>query len=452
MREGDPMDECKVEAALERPGRMTRAERRWHLGSALALVLAAILVWLIETPERSLDWPTLTICVALMALASRVEFDLPRGLTAPLQTVLVPMLVLLPAHAVTPAVVAALALGQLPDVFRGRVPASRLSVAIPNGWFAVGPAAVFAVLGERADVALVLPIAVAVQIAVDFGVSAMRDRELGGTPLRDQLTDSMWVYAIDVLLTPLGLMAALACDGRPGRLVLLLGVFAILAFFARERRSRLEQLQELYRAYRGTALVLGDVIEADDAYTGEHGRGVVSLALEVGTAMGLDAAKLRNVEFGALLHDVGKVAIPNEIINKPGPLDDAEWALMRTHTVEGQRMLERIGGVMGEVGTIVRASHERWDGGGYPDGLVGEAIPLEARIIAVCDAYHAMTTTRSYRRAMPIADALDELRRCAGTQFEPSVVDAALEVLSVAALDALYAGASSPASSSLARR
>jgi HD-GYP domain-containing protein (c-di-GMP phosphodiesterase class II) len=115
-------------------------------------------------------------------------------------------------------------------------------------------------------------------------------------------------------------------------------------------------------------------------------------------------------------------------------------------------MLERIGGFMRDVGTVVRASHERWDGGGYPDGLAGEAIPLEARIIGVCDAYHAMTTTRSYRAAMAVADALDELRRCAGTQFDPAVVAAALHLLAVAALDEAYAGVSSPASSSLARR
>ena len=99
--------------------------------------------------------------------------------------------------------------------------------------------------------------------------------------------------------------------------------------------------------------MLGDVVEADDAYTGEHCRGVVALCLEVGAAMALDAAGLRNLEFGALLHDVGKVAVPNEIINKPGPLDDEEWAMMRAHTIEGQRMLERIGGFMNEVGAIV---------------------------------------------------------------------------------------------------
>jgi HD-GYP domain-containing protein (c-di-GMP phosphodiesterase class II) len=114
---------------------------------------------------------------------------------------------------------------------------------------------------------------------------------------------------------------------------------------------------------------------------------------------------------------------------RPGKLDDREWAIIRTHTLEGQKMLERVGGFMSEVGEIVRASHERWDGGGYPDGLRGGAIPLEARIVSCCDAFNAMTTTRSYRRAMPVSAALAELIDNAGTQFDPRVVDALVQVV-----------------------
>ena len=106
---------------------------------------------------------------------------------------------------------------------------------------------------------------------------------------------------------------------------------------------------------------------------------MVRLAVEVARELGLDAERQRNVEFGALLHDVGKIAVPKAIINKPGELDDREWSIIRTHTIEGQRMLERIGGRMRDVGFIVRSSHERWDGGGYPDGLSASAIPLEAQ-------------------------------------------------------------------------
>jgi putative nucleotidyltransferase with HDIG domain len=206
----------------------------------------------------------------------------------------------------------------------------------------------------------------------------------------------------------------------------------VLQLFSKERRERLDQLVELHVAYQGTALLLGDVVEADDSYTGEHSKSVVRLALDVAEDLQLDADSKRNIEFGALLHDVGKIAIPKEIINKPGKLDDQEWAIVKTHTIEGQRMLEKIGGFMREIGRIVRSSHERWDGHGYPDALSGEAIPLESRIVAVCDAFNAMTTTRSYRTAMSAAAALAELERCAGSQFDPRIVASLARVVSLA--------------------
>jgi HD-GYP domain-containing protein (c-di-GMP phosphodiesterase class II) len=126
---------------------------------------------------------------------------------------------------------------------------------------------------------------------------------------------------------------------------------------------------------------------------------------------------------------VGKIRVPQEIINKPGALDEAEWALMRRHTIDGESMLRQVGGTLAGVGRFVRSSHERYDGGGYPDGLAGEAIPLESRIVCVCDAYNAMTTDRPYRAARHVADALEELSRCSGTQFDPQVVAAIEGVL-----------------------
>jgi HD-GYP domain-containing protein (c-di-GMP phosphodiesterase class II) len=131
-----------------------------------------------------------------------------------------------------------------------------------------------------------------------------------------------------------------------------------------------------------------------------------------------------------LLHDIGKLAVPNEIINKPGELSPGEWEIVKMHTIEGQKMLEQIGGFMGQVGAVVRASHESWDGSGYPDGLAGEQIPVEARIVTACDALNAMTTTRAYRKAMPLDLALTELEACAGTQFDPEVVAALVRVTS----------------------
>jgi putative nucleotidyltransferase with HDIG domain len=171
------------------------------------------------------------------------------------------------------------------------------------------------------------------------------------------------------------------------------------------------------------------VIEADDGYTGEHCKSVVALTLDLAEHIDLNAERRRNLEFAALLHDVGKIAIPKEIINKPGKLDPHEWTIVRAHTVEGQKMLDRVGGFMRQVGSIVRSHHERWDGGGYPDGLAGEQIPLEARIISCCDTWNAMRTDRPYRKALAYEVAAAELRSASGTQLDPKLVEALLEVV-----------------------
>jgi HD-GYP domain-containing protein (c-di-GMP phosphodiesterase class II) len=130
----------------------------------------------------------------------------------------------------------------------------------------------------------------------------------------------------------------------------------------------------------------------------------------------------------ASLHDIGKAAIPDSILDKPGPLNGEEWAFMRTHTVIGERILTAAPALI-EAARLVRSSHERWDGSGYPDGLAGQMIPLGARIISVCDAYDAMASDRPYRSRMSPEVALEELRRCAGSQFDPVVVAALAAVL-----------------------
>jgi HD-GYP domain-containing protein (c-di-GMP phosphodiesterase class II) len=291
----------------------------------------------------------------------------------------------------------------------------------------VGPALVFLVASPGSPDGRDWPIyvaALAAQFAVDSVASFVREGLNEGVSVREQIDEIRWIQLVDSLLAPAGLAVAFAAVERPWVVLLVLPLAWLMEMFARERRARIDAALELSRTYRGTALVLGNVVEADDAYTGMHSEGVVDLAVAVADEMGLDAARRRNVEFGALLHDVGKIAVPKEIINKPGPLDDAEWEIMRLHTIEGQLLLDKVGGFMREVGRVVRSSHERFDGGGYPDGLVGEEISLEARIVSCCDAYSAMTTDRSYRRARSAGAALEELRRCAGTQFDPAVVDA----------------------------
>ena len=139
--------------------------------------------------------------------------------------------------------------------------------------------------------------------------------------------------------------------------------------------------------------------------------------------LGLSPEEVDDVKRASALHDIGKLAIPEDILEKPEPLTAEEWEFIRQHTVIGERILTAAPSLAG-CGKIVRSSHERWDGSGYPDGLVGEQIPLQARIIFACDAFEAMTSHRPYREARPQEDALAELRRCAGTQFDPQVVGA----------------------------
>jgi putative nucleotidyltransferase with HDIG domain len=404
---------------------MGSAELRGELlvGVLFACAAAALVV---DAPlGRSFSLPLAALYVAGVAVAGRIRIDVGSGFTVPTQAVFVPMLFALPVPLVPVLVTVALALGMTPAILDGRLAPSRLLAVPANSWFVLGPALVLVLAGSPGPTArpAVLPVALAAQFVGDFAASAVRERLCGGVGTRELVGEVREVYLIDAALAPLGLAVALAAVHQRWAVLLIAPLFAILRHFSRERRARLEQAIELGDAYRGTALVLGDVVEADDTYTGEHCKGVVRLALDVAEALGLDAAQRRSVEFGALLHDVGKIAVPKEIINKPGALSRSEWEVIKTHTIEGQRMLEQVGGFMREVGEIVRSSHERWDGTGYPDGLRAMAIPLEARIVSACDALNAMTTTRSYRQAMSLPEALAELARGAGTQFDPRVVE-----------------------------
>jgi GAF domain-containing protein len=186
--------------------------------------------------------------------------------------------------------------------------------------------------------------------------------------------------------------------------------------------------EQLDRAYLGTAEALAAALEAKDSYTAQHAHSIARWAEAVGRRFGLDERELRDLRYGAVFHDIGKIAIPEAILNKQGPLDDAERGIMERHTLVGEQILAPIDFLAG-VRPIVRHEHERWDGGGYPDGLRAKQIPLGARIVLVCDAYHAMTSDRPYRAAMSEDDARAELRAGAGTQFDPRVVDGFLAVL-----------------------
>jgi putative nucleotidyltransferase with HDIG domain len=432
---------------LERGGAPMTARERIAgvlVGATFAAAVAGL--WLLRPPQGFAIAPAV-VCLVVAVLATAVRFDTPFGFTDATQVGFVPLLFAVPLALVPIFVAAALAIAALPAIRSGELRASRLLQLPLNSCFALGPVAVLALahVEPREAGAILLLAALASQFLVDLGVSTLRVVFVWRGPLSSLLRAS-WIYAIDAALSGVALVVAEDVHTAPAAALALAPLLGLLAVFARERHQRLQSMLELSSAYRGTALVLGDVIEADDGYTGEHCKSVVNLALELAEHLGLNAQQRRNLEFAALLHDVGKIAIPKEIINKPGKLDPHEWTVIKTHTVEGQKMLERVGGFMRRVGLIVRSHHERWDGAGYPDGLIGDEIPLEARMITCCDTWNAMRTDRPYRQALSYDVAVAELVSNAGRQFDPHVVDTFVRlVVPVADADAAVASPAAPA-------
>jgi HD-GYP domain-containing protein (c-di-GMP phosphodiesterase class II) len=391
--------------------------------------LAASLVFLFMThTSREPSLATAVLYVALYGLLSRVTFEVGVVYAVPVELVLVPMLFVLPLPWVPFCVALGFILRDPKGLVTGKMTPSRLSLRLVSSWHALAPAVVLAIAQtpeERYPHWSAWPIyvaAIVAQFVVDIGVTSIREFGLGVKPSLTRSTSL--IYSVDAALAPVGLLVAFSAYRHPPFVLLVLPLVGLLRLFAREREQRIDAALELGHAYRGTALLLGDVVEADDAYTGEHSRDVVSLTLEVADRLELGQRERRNAEFVALLHDVGKIRIPAAIINKGGPLDPDERAVIETHTVIGEEMLTKVGGLLGEIGAVVRSCHERWDGNGYPDRLSGEAIPLIARIVCCTDAFSAMTTNRPYREAMTAEAAIAELWRCAGTHFDPRVVEA----------------------------
>ncbi len=409
--------------------RQTRApDDRERLANRLFLggfALAAVALAALAPAARDLD-PVLAVAlVVAYAVSSRVEFSVGAGYGAPTQLVFVPMLLLLPTPLVPLLVAAGRVLGAAMRAARGPVSLRRWVFATSDAWYSLGPALVLVLAGAQEPEWRHWPayvLALVAQLLLDALVTAGRTGLAYGMSPRETLRELVLVHRVDALLSPIGLLAAFAAASRPGTALLVLPLVGLLGVLSREREARIARTLELGQAYRGTAVLLRDLLEEQDEYTGRHTRDVVALAVRVTDELGCGEDVRREAELGAMLHDIGKIAIPVEILNKPGRLDPREWQIMQTHTIEGQRMLNRIGGLLGRVGLIVRASHERWDGTGYPDGLAGEDIPLAARIVCACDAYNAMTTRRPYRAPMSPAAAVAELEACSGTQFDPQLV------------------------------
>jgi HD-GYP domain-containing protein (c-di-GMP phosphodiesterase class II) len=419
-------------------GLRDRLERGRGQREAAARIVAALLVaagavaFLALPAGRGTSLWLLVSLTAVYALASRVHFEVGTGAFVPTEVVFVPMLLLLPSRVVPAAVVAAMVAANLPGAVRRRISWVTFTAIVGSAAFAFLPAAAALALGEpgarQRDWPLVV-LLLAAQFAGDALTAAARDwAALGVRPGRLAPT-LRWVFTVDALLAPLGLAVAAAATTAP--LAVLLPVSGLLVFrwFARERQAAVTSSLELSSAYRGTAHLLGDVVEADDAYTGAHSRAVVEMTLAVADQLGLSDADRRLAEFSALLHDVGKIRVPNEIIRKPGSLTPAERAVVERHTIHGEALLSTVGGLLADVGRVVRSCHERWDGAGYPDGLAGEEIPLVARIVGCADAFDAMASDRPYRAALPLPAIVDELRRCSGSQFDPQIVEHVLSLL-----------------------
>jgi HD-GYP domain-containing protein (c-di-GMP phosphodiesterase class II) len=419
------------------------ARERLYAGASAAALLGVIALLSSILPDSAPESPLLLVVpVVLYAIGARCQFETGNGFAMPTQIVVIPMLFIAPLPFVPLLVAAGDLLARLPDFLLKRQHYDRWIHSFSPAWFVVGPVLVIGLLAPgppRMQYIGVYALALLAQCVMGIAEVVVADRVMYGTPPAQAIRGAVWSYWIDVLLTPVAYMVAAVAVREPLVLAGIAPLFWLLETFSRERKERLDAAHELSQTYRGTVMVLADVVEADDDYTASHCRSVVELAAATGEKLGLKATAMQELEIAALLHDVGKIAIPTEILNKPTKLSEDEFELMKTHTIEGQALLERVGGKLGRIGEVVRSCHERWDGRGYPDGLMGEEIPLPARIVFCCDAYSAMTTDRPYRRAMSREAAIEELRSNAGTQFEPVVVDAVEAVVTEGLTDATQA-------------
>jgi HD-GYP domain-containing protein (c-di-GMP phosphodiesterase class II) len=407
-------------------------ERNVVGASAFALLLAtAALSFVLPSDPPAEPWIVVAL-VGLFAWGSRVEFEVGSNTAVPAQLVFVPMLFLAPLSLVPLLVAAGFLLGELPEFVRRTTHPDRWLYCLSDAWFTIGPVLVIGLLAPAnpsVDASWVYALAVAAQFASSALVWCILGYALRGDSPIATLRVVFWDERINAFLSPIAFMVGAMAAEHPPTVLAVAPLLWLLQVFSRERSERYAAALELHQTYRGTVMVLSDVVEADDNYTADHCRSVVELAIATADELQLPASERQELETAALLHDVGKIAIPKEILNKPARLTTEEFELMKSHTLEGQALLDRVGGRLARVGQIVRSCHERWDGQGYPDGLRGEEIPLAARIVFCCDAFSAMTTDRPYRAAMPTHKAVAELLANAGTQFEPRVVDAVCRVV-----------------------
>ena len=400
--------------------------------SAVAFVVVAVALAATLPSEREPDLLLVGALVAGYALVSRVRFEFGDTYVVPEQLLFVPMLAVAPLPMVPLMVAAGAVLAVVPDFTRGTWHWDRTITTIGDCWFSVGPVLVLAALAPgpaSLAAAEVYLLAYLAQVAGDLAWTLLRDRLIDRVPLGEMLRYFAGCARVDAALSPIAFLVAVSAADAPVALLAFAPLVWLLEIFSRDRRERYAAALELNRAYRGTVMLLTDVLGFEDQHTAEHSRSVVDLVDAVADELDVEKGARQELEFAAMLHDVGKISIPKEILFKSSPLTQAEYEVVRNHTIEGQFILDRVGGLLGRVGEIVRSCHERWDGCGYPDGLDGDEIPLASRIVYVCDAYNAMTTDRPYRRALSTDVALHELRHNSGTQFDSRVVEALVKVV-----------------------
>jgi hypothetical protein len=412
---------------------MDRRERNVTSLSALLFLAVAVGIALLVPDERTAD-PLLAVAlIAGYALILQVRFEFGGYYASPEQLAFVPLLLLGPLPYVPLLFAVAGVLASVPDIARSSWHRQRWLDTFSDSWAALGGVVVLALLAPGPLSAAHIPIyllAFVAHLSTDVTWTIIRNRLLDRLPLAEVLRGFAGTARVDAILTPLAFVISLAAVSEPLYLLAIGPLVWLFQLFSRDRVERYSKTLELHRAYRGTVILLSDVIESEDRYTAQHSRSVVDLVNEVADELRVADTERQELEFAAMLHDVGKIAIPKEILNKPAALTASEFEVMKTHTIEGQFMLDRVGGLLGRVGEIVRSCHERWDGTGYPDGLRGEEIPFAARVVFCCDAYNAMTTDRVYRPAMPRSEAIAELEANSGGQFDPRVVAAVVKVVS----------------------
>jgi HD-GYP domain-containing protein (c-di-GMP phosphodiesterase class II) len=421
------------EARVRRARSMDARERAVLVTSAALYCVAAVAIAIVFPAERETNVALIAGLLIGHAAVSRVRFEFGGGFVVPEQLVIVPMLLLVPLPYVPILIAAAGALALVPDFIRGSWSKDRWLNPIADSWPALVPVLILGVFAPGPPTLGLAPLyalALAAQVGTDFGQTTLRNWLLDGVPLRDLARGFAGSARVDLILSPVALAATLAAANEPIVLaVVILPLVWLLDNFSKDRAARYASALELNRAYRGTVMLLSDVLEFEDEYTAQHSRSVVDLVNAVADELGFPHDQRQELEFAAMLHDVGKISIPKEILHKPAALTDREFEIIKHHTIEGQFMLDRVGGLLGRVGEVVRSCHERWDGCGYPDGLAGDDIPIAARVVFACDAYNAMTTDRPYRGAMPSEDAVAELVANTGSQFDPKVVAAVIAVV-----------------------